>query len=222
MRNKTIFAFFLLILLLFLNGCGAKYIHKSFKSEDIDRITVLPFMDNRENPDPELNFEKLAQFGQSSIIDSLKYKKKYRTVVSGDIGNVSSYSVQDLPSRDLNSNTAFSVDPESVDSGWIKQLGPSMERWILVPVLEDVSSTNVLIQMLASAKISAYLFNKKTGELWWQCSGTGRFAVGILTYGIMKANSPEENLLEEGVLSTAGAQCIENLPVRSGPYLLPD
>ena len=222
MINKKIFTLFLFILLFSLTGCVAKYVHKSFKSEEIDRITVLPFMDNRQNPDPELNFEKLAEFGRSCMIHSLTYSKKYRTVLSGDIGNVSSYSVQDLPSRDPNSNIAFSVDPESVDSGWIKQLGPSTEQWILVPVLENVSTTNVLIQVMATSRISAYLFNKYTGELWWQCSCSSKFGVGILTYGIMKAVSSEENLLEGTVLSMAGAQCVKKMPVRGGPYLLPD
>ena len=79
-------------------------LNKSFKSEEIDRITVLPFMDGRQNPDPELHFEKMANFGRSAMIFPLKYNKKYRTVTSSDIGNVSSYSIQDLPSSQSNSS----------------------------------------------------------------------------------------------------------------------
>lgn len=222
MINKTIITLFLFILLFSLTGCGAKYVHDSFKPDEIDRITILPFMDNQQNPDPELSFEKITRIGQSGMIYSLTYDKKYRTVSSGDIGNVSSYSVQDLPSLDPNSNVAFSVDPESVDSGWIKQLGPSTEKWILVPVIESVSFTNILIQVMASARISAYLFNKETGELWWQCSSEGKFGTGILTYGIMKAAIQEEHILEAAALAMAGAECVKGLPERGGPFLLPE
>jgi len=206
MANRKILTLFLFVFILtFLSGCGAKYINKSFKSQEIDRITVLPFMDNRKNPDPELNFDK-----------------KYRTVLSGDIGNVSSYSTQDLPSKDPNAVIPFTVDPESVDSGWIKQLGPSTEGWILVPVLEDLSTTCLLIQMMGRARISAYLFNKHSGELWWQCSSSATFQAGILAYGLMKAMISEENLMEAAVIPMACAQCFKSLPVRTGPYLLPD
>ena len=154
-------------------------------------------MDNRKNPDPELNFDKLAGFGISPMIFSLKYDKKYRTVLSGDIGNVSSYSTQDIPSMDPNAGLPFTVDPESVDSGWIKQLGPSTEGWILVPVLEDVSTTCLLIQMTGRARISVYLFNKHTGELWWQCSSSSMYNLGILLYGWIKATHSEENIMEK-------------------------
>ena len=223
MANRKILTLFLFVfILMFLSGCGAKHIHKSFKSKEIDRITVLPFMDNRKNPDPELNFEKMTGFGMWPMFFSLKYDKRYRIVLSGDIGNVSSYSTQDLPSKDPNTDIPFTVDPESVDSGWIKQLGPSTEEWILVPVLEELSSTCLLIQMMGTARISAYLFNKHTGELWWQCSSSSSFNVGILTYGMMKAMISEENLIEAAVIPMACAQCFKSLPVRTGPYLLPD
>lgn len=223
MANRKILTLFLFVFILtFLSGCGAKYIHKSFKSQEIDRITVLPFMDNRKNPDPELNFDKLAGFGRSPMIYSLKYDKKYRTVLSGDIGNVSSYSTQDLPSPDPNAVIPFTVDPESVDSGWIKQLGPSTEEWILVPVLEDLSTTCLLIQMVGRARISAYLFNKHTGELWWQCSSTAMFQAGILAYGLIKMTASEENYIEASLIPGACTECIKSLPVRTGPYLLPD
>jgi len=219
MIEKKYSFLFLFILLFSLTGCGPKhikYVHKSFVPEEIDRITILPFIDNRQNPDPDMSFEKLASFAKVIMYQHIKYYRFYRTVFSDDIGNVSSYSVQDLPSRDLNSNRPFSVDPESVDSGWIKQLGPSTEQWILVPVLENLAYNKVLFNVELSARISAYLFNKNTEELWWQCSAKASNTSNILIQAAM-----DENYYVI-VLPQACGQCVSSLPFREGPFLLPN
>ncbi len=218
MGNKNIVAF--IFLLLCLSGCTGKYTHKSFEPENIDRITILPFLDRRENPDPDINFEQMSNYGYRIMNQILKYSKHYRTVSSSDIGNVSSYSVQDLPSSDEKSGSEFSVDPESVDSGWIKQLGPVTEKWLLVPVVESISFTNLLLQMHASARVSAYLFNKSTGELWWYCSNEASWSSGALVHAISIGLSSEDNVLESTAIVMANQGCIDLLPKRNGPYVL--
>lgn len=200
----------LILLVVFLTGCvTSQYANKSFKSQEIDRIVVLPFMDNRKNPDPKDDFAKMVNEGNTTMIHSLTYYKKYRTVLSGDIGNVSSYSVKDLPRRDRESIYKSSIDPESVDPEWIKQLGPSTEGWVLVPVLENLSTTNILI-VSGTAEISVYLFNKHTGELWWQSSSKYKFTDFTGAFNI------------ETPLYYAARECIKALPKRTGPYLLTD
>lgn len=223
MANKKIFHIIVFIIIVgCLTGCvTTQYANKSFKSQEIDRIVILPFMDNRKNPDPRFDFAEMVSNGNTTMIRTLKYKKKYRTILSGDIGNVSSYSVQDLPSRDLKSGYTSSIDPESVDPEWIKQLGPSTERWVLVPVIEEISHSNVLLQVRGKVELSVYLFNKHTGELWWQRSSKFEVYAGFIIYGVLKA-APGKNVLEGMALSAAVQECIKNLPKRTGPYLLPD
>ena len=217
MVNKILIAF---LFIVYLSGCAKKYTHKSFEPEAIDRITILPFMDKRENPDSDIDFEKMSYIGNRLMSHVLRYSKNYRTVVSTDIGNVSSYLIQDLPSFDQDSASGFLVDSESVDPGWIKQLGPSTGKWLLVPVIESITFTNLLIEMSATAKVSAYLFNKYTGELWWYCSDQARFSAGVLVYAIMSAASPDENVLERTVIKKASQDCINKLPERSSSYIL--
>lgn len=221
-RNIHKLIVFALIMLVCTSGCTiSKYTNKSFKSQEIDRIVVLPFMDNRKDPDPKINFEKMVSDARRTLVGNLKYSKKYRAILCGDIGNVSSYSVHDLPSRDLSSRNyesryAYSIDPESVDHEWIKQLGPSSERWILVPVIESSSD----IRISGAGGSSLYLFDKQNGELWWHHNFKTRVTIPPMLWPILPLI--EKDALARGCVIGAIRACINELPVREGPYLLPD
>lgn len=210
----------ILLVVLFTGCMTTKYAHKSFDSQEIDRIVVLPFMDDRKNPNPKLNFTKLVSQANIMIPDFLKYQRKYRVALCSDIGNVSSYSVHDLPSRIVKSNSADSIDPESVDHEWVKQLGPSTERWVLVPVIEKITRTNLLLRLNATATVSMYLFDKQTGELWWEGTAKGLYTEGVLIYGL--AQSMAGDHLEIIALAFASRECINTLPERTAPFYLPD
>ncbi len=203
-----------LIFIACISGCAApSYRHEQFKEQNINRIVVLPYIDNRQQPDPDFNFMESTGFMTDQLVQLLRYNKRYRTLLSGDIGNVSSYSAQDTPSRNAESNE---IEPQSINPEWVKQLGPDTEQWLLVPVLDHISHFNVLIQAGANAKLSFNLFNKQTGELWWWCDGRGDFSAGILIYGLAGGASEFEK--ESARIATHA--CMNALPARTGPFML--
>ena len=223
MINKKILTVFSCVVMLgCLSGCVTKYINPSFNAQKIDRITVLPFIDNREKIDPKYNFEKWTGLAYRHMIPYLKFKKKYRTELSSDIGAVSSYSIQNLPSlnKQFYSSTA-TLNPGTVDSEWIKQLGPSSEQWILVPVLEDISHYNFLIRAGGIVELSLYLFNKQAGDLWWWSSRKAQYGEQILTYCCLRIPLGRY-FSEEAALEMALKYTIDRIPKRPWPYLLPD
>ncbi len=214
MTRKIVFM--ILILATSLSGCVAPgYRHEQFKEQDINRIVVLPYIDNRQQPDPEFKFREATAALTANLVHTLRYEKRYRALLSGNIGNVASYSAQDIPSRNAESNA---VEPRSVNPEWVKQLGPDTEQWILVPVLDDISHYNVLIQAGADARLSFNLFNRQTGELWWWCDAYGTISGGMILYGAMGGASS----FQMSAAGVATRVCSSYLPAKPEPNLLDD
>lgn len=201
------------IFLGFLSGCGKEYSYsyKSFDPQDIDRIVILPFMDDRQDADPEHDLAEMTTRANDSMNCELRFKKKYRTAFSSDIGNVSSYSTQDLPFLDLRTN---SFEPGTVDTEWVKQLGPPTSQWVFVPVLKELSRRDQLILKKGTAKIWGYLFNKKTGECCLITRGAYVITAGFGQDALAEVSSV--------AIAMAAMRCVSFFPERPGPYLLPD
>ena len=111
-----------IVVLLCLTGCSSlppKYMSESFDIQQIDRIAVLPFIDNRAKTNLEHDYELMCNNATDEILNSLR-AKGYTASLSGDVGAVSSYTIQDLPKPLPNSKDTDSVDPNSVDVEWIK------------------------------------------------------------------------------------------------------
>src|SRR5687768_12999109 len=71
-------------------GCGPKaYVNESFDPQRVDRVVVLPVMDNRRKADPNHDFTVMASDASNVVVKSLKFQKGYRAVTSADIGGVS-------------------------------------------------------------------------------------------------------------------------------------
>ena len=206
-----------------LLGCEAKptYIHPSFDAQQIDRLVVLPPMDARQTPNPDHDFVMMASDATSMLVKHFKFFRKYRTVMTSDIGSVASYSPQYLP-KPADPKKPDSVDPQSVDPSWVKQLGPPTAKWLLVPVVEDISLSNLLIQVSGHAKVSTYLFNKQTGEVWWKEAQRSQMSVGGLT-ALMSVPlaGGEKFLVERAAVEMAAMGCTKTLPERKEPFLLP-
>ncbi len=219
---KRIHIILLTTLALLFSGCvTSQYTHKSFEPQEIGSIVVLPFMDNRKNADPRLSFEEMTTDAKSTLVTGIRYTSKYRSVICSDIGNVSSYSVQDLPTLKHESNGTTSIEPDSIDSEWIKQLGPSTERWVLVPVLEGLSHFNVLVGQGGIAEVSLYLFDKQTGMIFWYSSARHRFTMPILLNALVEATMRKKDATEFGAIEIASGLNILKLPKRNEPFLLP-
>jgi hypothetical protein len=210
-----------LLSVLFGAGCAMKpeYIHGSFDPTKIDRIVVLPFIDNRVNPNPKYDFRALCAEANVSIISELKYNKGYRVACTSDLGSVSNYSRENLATKVNDTRNRYTIDPSSVNPQWAKDLGPSSEEWILVPVLEAVSDFNALIVQQGSAAISVYLFNRKTGELYLKDTGYGGLQSGLLA-SIFASNNGAKNFHAQFSIDIAAGDCVSRFPKREKPRYL--
>ena len=216
MIGKRITCAALLLTVLYFAGCATprpKYASQSFDAQQIDRIVVLPFLDRRVKPNPEHDFDLMCNYTLDVMIDELT-SKGYRALRSGDVGAVSGYSSQHLPKKAADSKDADSVDPGSADVEWVKNLGPSSDRWVLVPVFEDLSTQFQLVQFSAKAKISAYLFDRNAGELAWKNVGAYEDQVGLL--GAAMANAAlGKTHLQKTVAGGAVSGCVRAFPKRT-------
>ncbi len=204
-----------------LGGCASPtYLSKSFDPEKVDRVVVLPFMDNRANPDPKHDFKMFCGDAEAVAIKQLKFEKRYRTESTSDIGNVSGYSINDLPGKDKNSKDKDSVDPKSVDPEWVKGLGPVSAQWVLVPVLDEVGCLNTLVQQWGHAKVTMYLFDKSAGALVWKEVESVRLASGFLVTLTAGAMGGRKFAHERESLEIASMECLKTLPKRTGPQIL--
>lgn len=217
--NKTVLCCTLLVT-GFVVGCAApksKYRSASFDPQKIDRIAVLPVLDNRDKPDPKNDWDEMCGIAETVLFANLKFGKGYRVVASSDIGSISRYSVIDLPKPDSQSTDSDSVDPSSVDLNWVKGLGPETDRWILVPVIDRLVFQNIIVSVSANAKMSMYLFDKETGEIVWKGVGTGGMAVGVLTAAFIGRST-----MEEDALLAACAQGVASFDKKTTPNVLPE
>ncbi len=208
------------VTMVFLVGCAvpkSKYRSASFDPQKIDRIVVLPFIDNREKPDPKNDWDEVCVSAETMLFSGLKFGKGYRVVASSDIGSISRYSVADLPRPDSQSKDTDSVDPSSVDSSWVKELGPDTDRWILVPVIDNLTFQNIIIRVEAKAKMSMYLFDKETGELLWKGVGGGVMSAGIVPVAMMGRST-----MEESALQFACNQSVGGFDKKTTPNVLPE
>lgn len=217
---KKTACFLVLVVTAFVAGCAApksKYISPSFDPQKIDRIVVLPCLDNRAKPDPKNDWDEVSGLAETLVFSDLKFTKGYRVVSSSDIGSVSRYSAVDLPRSDSQSKDSDSVDPSSVDSTWVKGLGPETDRWILVPVIDNYIFQNIIVNVSASAKMSMYLFDKEAGEIVWKGVGSGGMSAGIIMAGLMGRST-----MEETALWGACTQSIASFDKKTTPNVLPD
>ena len=209
-----------LVALVFVVGCAAPkatYRSPSFDPQTIDRIVVLPCLDNRVKPDPDNDWDEVCGVTETILFSDLKFTKGYRVVWSSDIGSVPRYSVGDMPRPDSQSKDTDSVDPSSVDSSWVKGLGPETDRWILVPVIDNLVFQNIIVNVSTSAKMSIYLFDKEAGEIAWKGVGSSAMSTGILTAGLMGRST-----MEETALWGACVQGLASFDEKTTPNVLPD
>jgi len=184
-----------------ISGCASpEFIHKPFDPDKVGRIAVLPFLDGRQNPDKDTNFKTIATEATTFLMPEIKYKRKYLAFDTTDIGDVSEYS-------------AHVIEPtkgQYPPPDYVKQLGPNRAKWVLVPVCDDLGRYNVVFYAGGSAKVSLYLFNKETGELWWKASIKQSQSMGGLLGGL--ADAMDRSGMETACLAQSELKAMETLP----------
>ncbi len=148
---------------LILIGCAATkqpiFLSSTFGQERVENILVLPIVDLRFNKEPEL--PKLDKWVQGMVKSQLKRKKYTFTLVS-DRTIVDNITEEDL---------------KKVDAEWVRNLGPSGFRWVVVVVLLDARS-KLTLGSTGNAEVSGYLFDKKDGSMMWRDKGIGKIGQG--------------------------------------------
>lgn len=194
-------------------GCEIqpKYKRPGFDPQQMDRVVVLPFIDNRKNPDPKDNFNEQSLIAQDALIVSLRFKQKYRAVASSDVGGAGGYSASHLPV--LPDKADKTAQPVS-DTAWAKRLGPANARFVMVPAVDDTSGSFLLLYGQAGSTVSLYIFDKRDGQLVWANSGHFSIAgIGVLD-AVVAASA------RRSVDAMAAGQATKALKKQGEPYVL--
>jgi hypothetical protein len=132
----------------------------------ISHIVLLPALDARIDKKEKVDTQaQMCNRGK----DKLK-EKGYQVSLSDNMGEVTQIAEDDL---------------KSADPQWIKRLGPSDARWVMVLVLVDVS-TELTFGSTGNAEVAGFLFDKETGVEVWREKGTCQMGQGGLAGMAMK------------------------------------
>lgn len=131
----------------------------------IESISVLPIVDARAGKKAGVNLENL----QGGVVKVLK-KKHYTAGAASTSGEAREIAIEDI---------------EGAKPEYVKKLGPSSERWVMVVFLDDVVS-KITFGSTGNAQLSGYLFDKDSGDLIWQAKGVGQAGQGGLMGMTMK------------------------------------
>jgi len=168
---KPFYKVLILLSLLILTGCAVAkqpiFLSSTFGQEKIERIHVLPVVDLRFNKEPEL--PKLDEWILDEVKDRLERKEYTFTIVS-DTSFVDNITEEDL---------------QAVDAEWVKNLGPSGSRWVMLIALLDAKS-KLTFGSTGNAEVSGYLFDKKNGSIVWRDKGIGKVGQGGLLGMVLK------------------------------------
>jgi hypothetical protein len=156
----------------------------------IQNISVLPVVDSRAGEKTGVNMVKL----QSSVVKGLM-KKHYPVNSANTSGDAGQIAVEDL---------------EDAQSSYLKKLGPTSERWVMVVLLDDIHS-KIVFGSTGNAELDGYLFDKDSGELLWKGKGVGQAGQGGLIGMSMKG------MMKSEALDAAVRSLLGSMPNRPKP-----
>lgn len=197
MQTKSIKSYFPLSVLFvsFLSACTPSaaplFLDRDFNAEEIKQITVLSVADLRVDESKAANkLEKLDKWSHYGLRFAFRHSK-------------SNYDVSYLVDRSL-VESITEDDLSDLDPDWVKNLGPSEARWVMLPVLNSFNQ-DIDIAKKVNLEISAYLFDKQAGKKIWFHKDVSKESGGILMPGLthdcivlamqnMAYNLPKQNL----------------------------
>lgn len=157
---------------LFSVGCisppmrPAIHLDGSFDPQRVDTIALLPAVDDRADKTEKVNVQRV-------VASYAKRALKAR-----------GYRLENVPPNETNTQMV-KEDIESPSEQWIRQLGPGDMNWIMIVVLDDVS-TKLTFGSTGNADLTAYLFDKQASKLVWRDKGVGKLGQGGLVGMAMK------------------------------------
>lgn len=183
-----------LVLILLAAGCAipvkqAIHLDAEFKAPEISEITLLPTLDLRVDRDVNVDTQKaIREDGMSRL-----KKKGYQVVLHDNLGGMAEITEYDLKSGDPN---------------WIKRLGPSEARWVMVLVLVDVK-TKLTFGSTGNAEVAGFLYDKERGVIVWRDKGIGQVGQGGLVGMMMKG------MMDDQAISAAMFNLLSSIPNRA-------
>jgi hypothetical protein len=186
---------FIFLMILLITGCGTTpikqgiYLTPDYQSSSISEIVVLPPVDLRVDKKVDVNLEKQIR---GAAVDNLK-NKNYKVTKSDNLGSASQIIEEDL---------------KTASPDWIKVLGPSDSRYIMVVCLVDVS-TRLTFGSTGNAEIAGYMYDKGNGTVIWRDKGVGQVGQGGLIGMVMKSG------MDESAISAALYNTLASIPPKS-------
>lgn len=152
----------------------------------IEQIVVLPVVDNRAGKKDKVSLENLRK----AAINNLKHKKY-------DVSASDATGVGDLVVDDLN----------DANPTWVKRLGPTDARYVMVVGLDDVHS-KITFGSTGNAEVFGYLFDKQDGSVVWKSTGVGQAGQGGLMGMAFKG------MMSGAAMDNAMANLMSGIPKR--------
>jgi hypothetical protein len=118
-----------------------------------ESINIFPLIDCRIDKSVELNYEKLDRVFMKGTVKHYLKKKDYEFEVLTDVSWVSGISADDI---------------NYPEESWIRSLGPTNSRYVLLIVLLDVQTENKTFGKGASVEMLGLLVDKSRGVVVWR------------------------------------------------------
>jgi hypothetical protein len=165
------------------DGFGQRPPRSDPKFLTIGQIEILPVVDARAGKRDKVDLDKYLRGTAQKNLKS----KNYAVSLSDSTG------VGDMVEEDLNE-----AKPD-----WIKRLGPSEARWVMVLGVRDVHSKTTF-GSTGNAEVFGFLYDKDSGSTLWKGEGQGKVGqgglMGMAMKGVMSASAIQmatTNLLSE-------------------------
>ena len=197
---------YLAILVLMIGGCTAShypvFLHPSFGMTAISKVVVLPVVDHRANKELKTNINKAVNQGVKVMLE----KKGYVADFATDFGSVSNITREDISNK---------------TPSFISLLGPDNANWLLIIVVKRLDRDGVFLGFQGKASVSGYLFEKTTGDLYWEGEGTGIFGAGVLLAALVDDAALEEAVRDMMLAFPENATLPQMKPVKEEPSMRP-
>ena len=155
-----------------LNCFGKPPLSPDPKFLAIDQIVLLPVLDARAGKKENINLEKYLRGTAQKNLKS----KNYQVILNDSFGNADQIVEEDL---------------SDAKPDWIKRLGPSEARWVMIVGIRDVHSKTTF-GSTGNAEVFGFLYDKENGVVW-KGIGTGQVGqgglLGMALKGVMSASA---------------------------------
>lgn len=164
----------------------AIHLAPAFQPPAVGEIRVLPVVDARVDKQQKTDIEKHVR---GAAVKTLE-KKGYRATSTDDRGAAGEIAEEDL---------------KSSDASWVKQLGPSDARFVMVLAVLDIK-TKLTFGSTGNAEVSGVLYDKTAGVALWRDKGIGQAGQGGLAGMLFKGT------MDESAVSAAMFNLFASLP----------